>query len=138
MLSAPVPLLVSINANTYTTRCVCRDTQFAGAVVYRINAMHAAGRGGRVNRQVSASGFVIRTDANRTVTTLRITRCCDAQCAFAVVFASMPSVAPVVLAALIVREVPAEELYAKMPSPEVPVVVPVVVMLSAPEPLFQL
>ena len=47
----------------------------------------------------------------------------------------MPSVAPVVVAALIVRDVPAEELYALIPLPEVPVVVPVVVMLSAPEPI---
>ena len=79
--------VIRINANTYTTRCVCRDTQFAGAVVYRINAMHAAGRGGRVNRQVSARGLCYTPLMPSVPLPPRCrTRCCDAQCAFAVVY----------------------------------------------------
>jgi len=46
--------------------------------------------------------------------------------------AAMPRAAPVVVAALIVREVPAAKLAAKIPSVLVPVVVPVVVISSAP------
>jgi hypothetical protein len=50
--------------------------------------------------------------------------------------AEMPSAAPVVVAALIFREVPAAELFAKIPVELVPVVVPVVLIYSAPVPEF--
>ena len=54
------------------------------AVVLRKNAMYAARRGGRVNRERSACGRVCRTNAIIS-STRRRTRCCDAQGAGAVV-----------------------------------------------------
>ena len=59
-------------------RTRCCDAQGASAVVLRINAISTARRGGRVNREGRA--FVCRINAV-IIGTLRLTRCCDAQCA---------------------------------------------------------
>ena len=82
----------------------------------------------------SASSYdvsVLRINAI-LLSTRRRTRCCDAQGASAVVFRKNAILPPVVVAALIVRE--CLRLSHKCHHPVLPVVVPVVVMLSAPVP----
>ena len=62
----------------------CCDAQGAGAIVFRINAISTARRGGRVNRERRAL-VDFRINAIKPLTRRR-TRCCDAQGAGAVVF----------------------------------------------------
>ena len=64
------------NAKTNTTRCVCRDTQCAGADVQSKNATFTTRRGCRINREGRTG--ICRFNAMITSTTRRITRCCDA------------------------------------------------------------
>ena len=83
--------------STITRRLTrCCDAQGASAFVYRFNAILAARRGGRVDRERSAidvrysiifiNGSVLRINTIIPGTTSCRTRCCDAQGAGASVF----------------------------------------------------
>ena len=51
----------------------------------RINAISAARRGGRVNREVASAGSIVVRINAVIISTRRFTRCCDAQGASALV-----------------------------------------------------
>ena len=104
----------SYNASTSSacssTRCC--DVQCARTVIERNNAVFTAGRGGRVNRNRSAGGRVICINTIIPGTTVVVPVVVMLSAPEPSLSASMPSLPPVVVAALIVREVPAEELFA--------------------------
>ena len=99
--------IIGINAVSSTARRFtrCCDAQGASALVCRKNAILTARRGGRVNRERGASRLY-RYAKMPSRSTRRRTRCCDAQGAGAVVSRINAILPPVVVAALIVRDVP--------------------------------
>ena len=109
-------LLSRINAIFISATCCrtrCCDAQCAGAAVISKNAIITTRRGGRVNREVVPCWHNMYFRINAIAHGTRCsTRCRDTQCAGADSFRINAIVAPVVVAALIVRDVPAEELYA--------------------------